>query len=392
MGNEILCLDSNKSRAVLKALSKHGKVSHVKDTNQALFLIAERDFQYYFVDADTPQAQAFLKHLRHDPQLAPPSATVLLTNNEEEDCAAWSVDTFVTRSRAGEDIPYIFSHLRGRPEDPENVLRIAPRDETKAAKAAGSSGGPRLESPFGVEADGGEPEPADREEVNAAGAETAGRGPACNGSKLTASAREDKAFASSSGSGGRYRYAAVALLLIASGLWLFVWGPFAAGNKSTRLQSDGRKVEAESSRRSNQRSWFVIKPSDYLQPGASAQQSAPPAAPSGDVPGAIAQPPPPASRSSIVETEKQKEPVVQPPVANRSPSVSISGPTLVHVGEAVTYHANASDPDGGPLSCSWGGTSKSTAFQNTGTYPISVSVTDPGGLSASDTIMVTVMQ
>ncbi len=377
---------------MIKALSKQGEVSHAKDTNQALYLVAERDFKYYFVDADTPQAQAFLKHLRHDPQLAPPSATVLLTNNEEEDCTAWSVDTFVTRSRVGEDIPYIFSHLKGGPADAGNVLRIAPRDEIRAAKASGSSGRPRLESPIGVEADGGESEPADSPEADAVGAETAGRALTGKRSKPTASAREDKAFTASSGNRGRYRYAAVALLLIASGLWLFVWGPFAAGNKGTRIQSSGRKVEAESSRRQNRGPWQVIKPFDYLQPSASAQQSAPPAAPSAGVPGAIVQPPPADARSFVVEKEKQEAPVAQPPAANRAPSVSISGPTLVHVGETATYHANASDPDGGSLSCSWGGTSKNTAFQNTGTYPISVSVTDPGGLSASATIMVTVMQ
>ncbi len=83
----------------------------------------------------------------------------------------------------------------------------------------------------------------------------------------------------------------------------------------------------------------------------------------------------------------------QPPAnVNHAPSVSISGPTLVTVGQTVTYHANASDPDGDSLSYSWGSSSKSTAFQNTGTFPVSVTVSDSGGLSASSTIMVTVRQ
>lgn len=87
-------------------------------------------------------------------------------------------------------------------------------------------------------------------------------------------------------------------------------------------------------------------------------------------------------------------PALSPPpaIVNHAPSVSISGPTLVTVDQAASYHANASDPDGDSLSYSWGGSSKSIAFQNSGTFPVSVTVTDSGGLSASATIMVTVRQ
>lgn len=77
---------------------------------------------------------------------------------------------------------------------------------------------------------------------------------------------------------------------------------------------------------------------------------------------------------------------------NHAPAVSISGPTLVTVGQTVTFYAHASDQDGDSVSYSWGGPSRSTAFQNTGSYHVSVSVTDSGGLSASATLVVTVRQ
>ncbi|MHB8896888.1 MAG: hypothetical protein ACYC99_17175, partial [Candidatus Geothermincolia bacterium] len=71
-------MDKCKDRTLQKALGKHGDVSFATDINQALFLMAETDFDYYFVDADTPRAQAFLKHLKHDPQLMPPKGVILL--------------------------------------------------------------------------------------------------------------------------------------------------------------------------------------------------------------------------------------------------------------------------------------------------------------------------
>ena len=127
---KILYLGVKKERAVTKALSKHGKVFHASDINDALLLLVENDFDYYFVDADTPQAQAFLKHLEHDPHLVAPRGVVLLTDNEDEDCSAWRVDTFITRERIGKDTPYIFSHLRSEAAEPAKVLYIAPGDDT----------------------------------------------------------------------------------------------------------------------------------------------------------------------------------------------------------------------------------------------------------------------
>ena len=350
MRHQILYLDSSKSRPVLKALRKQGIVSHAGDINQALFLIAESDFEYYFVDADTAQAHAFLKHLKHDPQLAPPSATVLLSCNEEEDCAAWNVDTFITRNRVGEDIPYVFSHLRGTRRDPDNVLRIAPRDK----KADGPSA-------IG-DTDTGEVPPA----------------------------REPDRQASPSVLGARHGYAVLALVLAACTLWMFIWGPLAAGKKGRRVQSEGKKVRAESSDAAGRSSFYTLSPSDYLASSSPAQLPQTQGASSQPTVVDSDGPPPEIAPASEGQATEQIAPA--PPPANRPPSVSISGPSLVHVGQTVTFYANASDPDGGALSYSWGGSSRSTAFQNTGTFPISVTVTDSGGLSASGTFMVTVMQ
>src|SRR5450756_3172641 len=79
-----------------RQLKRHGKAYYANDMNEALFLMAEKDFDYYFIDADVPHAQAFIKHIEHDPQLVSPRAVVLLTDNEDEDCEAWSADTFIT--------------------------------------------------------------------------------------------------------------------------------------------------------------------------------------------------------------------------------------------------------------------------------------------------------
>ncbi|MDD5748314.1 MAG: hypothetical protein PHP64_04580 [Actinomycetota bacterium] len=123
---QILYVDCKKDMVAFKALKKQGEVYFAPDINEALYLIAENQFDYFFVDADTPQAQGFIKHLRHDPQLPPPRAIVLLTENNEEDCEAWAVDTFVTKSRAKEDVPYVFSHMKGEPHEKAEVVRIAP--------------------------------------------------------------------------------------------------------------------------------------------------------------------------------------------------------------------------------------------------------------------------
>lgn len=134
---KIMYLDEKKKRAVTKALSRHGRVFHAASVGDALPLLLENDFDYYFVDADTPQAQAFLGHLEHDPHLVDPRAVVLLTNNEDEDCSAWRVDTFITHGRIGQDVPYVFSHLRGEAAEPTKVFAIVPGNGVGAEDARG---------------------------------------------------------------------------------------------------------------------------------------------------------------------------------------------------------------------------------------------------------------
>lgn len=396
MDTQILYLDARRIRAVGRALGKHGVVSYVPDINQALFSMAEKDFDYFFIDADTPQARAFLKHLKHDPQLPPPKALVLLTDNEEEDCEAWGVDTFVKRSRVIEDVPYIFSHLKGEPFEHANVLRIAPPNASESSVAGnktasrketfqrlhrkreerqsrrGSAGKSGAQDPLG------ERDSDDEHERATYGLESALR--------TRATSRSQSSVASGGRANTRYRYAAVFLLVVALGLWLFTWGPFATGKARIKNQVK-KKVEAESGSKSgkNSSSRFAL-PLGYSSSPGLTSESAPSAVPTTkEVPVSVESPvrsePPPTNVA-----EQAPQPI------NHPPSVSISGPTHVHVGETVTYYANASDPDADSLSYSWGGSSKNKCWQTPGQYSISVTVLDSGGLSASDSLLVEVMQ
>ncbi|MBN1290117.1 MAG: PKD domain-containing protein [Actinobacteria bacterium] len=128
MGIEILYLDGSKDKAVGRVLKKYGKLSYAGDINDAAELIAEKEFDYCFLDADVPCVRELLTHLEHDPYFVPPRAFVLLTNNEVEDCDAWNVDTYITRRRIKDDIPFVFSHHRGEPADNTGVLKLIPGD------------------------------------------------------------------------------------------------------------------------------------------------------------------------------------------------------------------------------------------------------------------------
>ena len=92
-----------------------------------------------------------------------------------------------------------------------------------------------------------------------------------------------------------------------------------------------------------------------------------------------------------------------PPEPNRPPTVTVScDPCEVETNETVNLRADASDPDGDPLTYRWnapagqftGGTSGATttwqAPDDPGSVPISVTVTDGNGGSASDTANITV--
>lgn len=128
MGIEILYLDSSKDKVVGRALKKHGKVRRAWDFNDSVELIAEKEFDYFFLDADFPCIRELLTHLEHDPYFIPPKAFVLLTNNEVEDCHAWNVDTYITRRRIKEDLPFVFSHHKGEPSNNSGVLKLIPGD------------------------------------------------------------------------------------------------------------------------------------------------------------------------------------------------------------------------------------------------------------------------
>ncbi|MEM7586392.1 MAG: Ig-like domain-containing protein, partial [Acidobacteriota bacterium] len=89
---------------------------------------------------------------------------------------------------------------------------------------------------------------------------------------------------------------------------------------------------------------------------------------------------------------------------NAGPSVGITAPadgTTVNAGDSVTFTGTASDPEDGDLtaSLSWSsdldgvlgsGGSVTTSLLSAGTHVITASVSDAGGLSASDTITLTV--
>ncbi len=358
--------------------------------------MAEKDFDYFFIDADAPQARAFLKHLKHDPQLPPPKALVLLTDNEVEDCEAWGVDTFVTRSRIIEDVPYIFSHLTGEPFEHANVLRIAPPDASESAVTDNKTASQKetfqplhrkREERQRYRGSGGKSDAPDllgeRDSEDEHGRATFGHESLW---RTRVTSQGQSSVASRGRASSRYRYAAVSLLLVALGLWLFMWGPFAAGKARTKNHAK-KKVEAESSSKSGKHgSSSISLPSGYSSGPGLTSESAPSAVPTTEeVPVSTESP----VRSEPPPTHEAEQ---APPPINHAPSLSISGPTLVHAGETVTYYANASDPDADSLSYSWGGPSKNKCWQTPGQYSVSVTVSDSGGLSASGSLLVEVMQ
>lgn len=372
MQGRILYLDSSRSKAVFRALRRFGRVDYAPDINEALCLIAETDYDYYFIDADVPDARPLIKHLRHDPDLFVPRAMVLLTENEDEDCDAWMVDSYVNTGRVSEDVPYIFSHFKAEERKPASVLRIATLEPDAAARSADRSRAGKTRSPAGDEP------PRGNERTAAAAFD------------ISADPRVRMRL------GRKPFLVAACLVLIAGCVWLFSLGPLGVKRGADSKGRDG-KVEAETNRPATGKSTKhgVAPPSGdastaprspapiVYPPQSSPAPVAPEAATDGvqekhvDDPGPVALSPAPSNPAARV---------------NHAPAVSISGPTLVTVGQTVTFYAHASDQDGDSVSYSWGGPSRSTAFQNTGSYHVSVSVTDSGGLSASATLVVTVRQ
>lgn len=88
-----------------------------------------------------------------------------------------------------------------------------------------------------------------------------------------------------------------------------------------------------------------------------------------------------------------------PFAGNRAPVVSISGPSTVAARTTATFSVTGSDPDGDTLAYQWnpgsgtiaGNTSSiSCAWQSGGSYSVSVIVSDMKGLTATQTLAVTV--
>jgi len=369
----ILYLDKHKDRAFHKVLCKYGSVYFADDINEALFLMAEHEFDFYFIDADAPQSLAFIKHLRHDPQLMQPRGVVLLTENEEEDCEAWVVDDFLTRRTAINDLPYIFSHLRGEPVEPVHVLRIAATEVVfnEPEPARRSCG----ESVSGDEADD-ELDIRDIIKKNTSEKHKAQIAQSAGGT-ITTSSRPRAA-----------RLAIVTLIAIAVVAWLFVWGPLNSRSpKPTgNTSSSQRGVHASSSTRTGSRRQTA--PAGYTSqttPAAAQAQTSP--APIGNASTVQAD----AVNTPVqIETPPANATPAPPPVrVNHAPSVSVSGPSQVLHGEPAEFAASASDPDGDEVSLSW--TSKTMCWSAPGLYSLSVSGTDNRGASSSDTLMVRVI-
>jgi hypothetical protein len=366
----ILYLDREKDKALFKALSKHGVVFHAKGLNQTLFLMAETDFDYYFIDADVPQAQAFLKHVRHDPELAPPQGVVLLTENDDEDCSAWQVDAFITRRTAISDIPYIFSHLKAEKPAPPRILRLAePPKEIEAEVEVEGEARVRDEAP----------EVEDIRTHLRRGKE----------SGVVLNEPVSSAFNQAALKRGPGKLIIASLALVAVVAWLFVWGPLASKPAKEKAAASKRKtVGAEASRGQEIKRYMqstLTAPTSTPAAVASSQPSSPSATTEADA----APPSVPASdQNASPAPTPGPAPTPAPEQPNRSPSVSISGPSQVMRGSPASFSASASDPDGDPVSLSWS-PSQTVTSESEGSITVTVTATDSHGASSSDSTTVT---
>jgi len=367
----ILYLDRDKDKALFRALSKHGVVFHAKGLNQALFLMADSDFDYYFIDADIPQSQAFLKHVRHDPELAPPQGVVLLTNNDEEDCEAWHVDDFLTRRTATSDLPYIFSHLKAEKLEPPRILRLAetpPDIEQEEAPPEGSVGAEDHEiedirSHLRAR--------KDTDEVR--------RGDSVMVSFNDAAVRKSPA---------KLVIAAVALISLIA--WLFLWGPLASKQAKVKAPDAKRKtVDAEATRTQQIEKYKQTTLSSPSSAPAAAVTSSQPSSPSGKTEADAAAPVTPVESQRTIPTPvAEPAPAPAPEPENHAPSVSISGPSQVMRGSPASFSASSSDPDGDSVSLSWS-PSQTVTSESEGSITVTVTATDSNGASSSDSMTVT---
>ncbi len=365
----ILYLDAKRDKALQRALSKYGTVSYAQDLNSALFLMADNDFDYYFIDADVPESQAFLKHLRHDPQLTTPRGVVLLTMNDEEDCEAWAVDTFLSRDNAIDDISYVFSHLKGDRCESATVLRIAsfnPEGPVRQLDSVSEHSKPTIAAS----------EPADPEETDAREHLNLRHRKEFNGADTDATVNS----AQPSNKARNMRLTLVGALLVVLGVWLFVAGPLSTkASKSKSKESTRKRVNAEAQRESKADQKY-----ESSAPGSTPATTTTAPAPA----------PSPVEASSVAptDTSEQPAPTTPPPAqpaVNHPPGVSIAGPTQVMRGQSANYSASGSDPDGDSVSFSW--TSRTMCWSTPGLYSVSVTVTDSKGATGANSISVRVI-
>ena len=174
----------------------------------------------------------------------------------------------------------------------------------------------------------------------------------------------------------RYVYPGAAILLLLIGLMLFLPGKKNEHKKTKSTKSS--VLPAPVSSASN------------TVPGASdAQtQNTTPATTTDSSPGSST---PSAASTPSTAPSTTPAPVPPPEPVNHPPTVSISGPTMVTATETATYSASASDPDGDPITYSWGSSTRAKAWSTPGLYEVSVTVTDSHGASASASISVRVI-
>ncbi len=425
-GIGIFYLDSRRDSCVRKTLKKYGRVYYARDIDQALPLLVESQFSYFFIDADLPMAQVFIKHLRHDPQISKPGAIVLLTENDDEDCDAWLVDTYIKRSRFAQDVPYIFSHLKPEPETEGNVVHIA-REISAQAQQEVAFLKERAKSRSLKIRKGGRLRILEKESVDSrrSSEESVSCSQVCDSGHLQPDAfldhfevceippdksgcnRSDDVFHGSKTPRSLINVKKLmtffcVCMIAGFALWVLTVGPLSGSSTRDWKQSQDSSVKSYSRRKSKSNEVpFPVSVEQYSSRNNPPDyQSTPQANFERESAGADqiqdnqanSKPPEETNMSEMVAQKKETRYENETKVTeNRPPLVSISGPVEVLHRQTVVYTAVASDPDGDRISYSWGGNTKTVNWSTPGIYQVSVTVTDSRGLSASATLTVRVI-
>ena len=395
---EILYIDASTSKSIARALSRYGTVHSAVDVNEAFRLLVENEIDYYFIDADVPNALPFLRHIRHDPSIVPIKGYVLLTNNMEEDCQAWGVDFYVHKQRLKLEIPYIFSHLR---ESAGPIAKVSSISDDF--------------DPYG------ESEHADLISISPQGRSFQGKE-----SPYGKAGTWRNRWQRGSDRGGLRRAFTIitfCLIFIATvGAAVIIWSgkeePGVSGINSQDVSTDKKQESADeysdgkpADKKSGglKESSAILRLLEEVVTGEEQVDAGYSEKDIGSVPSLVNWPgngsvsePVPSQENTQPEHEPppvqlQEEPgSSEPPPPNRNPTVSISGPTTVQRGHTAYYQASASDPDGDPLTYSWSGVagSGSTAgksFPSPGQFGVNVTVSDGRGGTATTGLIMNVI-